>query len=354
MGQIKNIKLHIVTDIKRIKTMTSDMTPRPQSTTTAIYQLTDNCDIKALNVDLGSVAPDLENLKSLKDLTRELEKYETGNKKQLQPPPKKKKKVDLPKVQIDLPVIPSSAYVSQERIFSVLQNSISNEKFWSESSLRMLLENKYIVPGHNDDVVFNCIIKYKSFSLLKLVAQNFHIVTDKHVIRILSAILNGVTLEEATAAAQTSHYYSDCPVSESVVADLSYAMVLPVNKTTLSNSLKVLTLDESLILLQCLVFMLHVVSPALAKDVEKSSKFDDGMTEGRIVLWLDALLTAQLMSFATSHTMEVVMPDIKLCIQKQQNYYSQIAELASFLQHMRNGKSIEKPVGLYTIENISL
>merc|ERR1711973_197086 len=351
MGQIKNIKLHIVTDIKKINcnidsastaiVMTSDMPPQP----TAIYRFTAKNDIETVTSEVGPITPDVQNIHNLKKFTKELQKF--ANKYKKQQPQRKKQKLEFA-------FIPTSAYISQELIFSALKKCMVNENFWSAKGFQMLLENKYIMAGYNDALVFECIIKYKSFSLPKFVAQTFQVVGDKYVVQVLAAILHNIAVDDSAEVAQKGRYYSDCPVSDIAIADMSYAMVLPVNKTSLRESLKVLTLDEALITLQCLVYMLHVVSPALARDATKSSKFDGRMTEGQIVMWIDLLLSAHLMGFASTHILESLISDINLCIQKQLNYHTQVAELASFLKHAKSGNIVEQPIGKYAVETITL
>jgi len=319
--------------------MTSDVVPPP----TTIYRLTDKNDIETVTTDVGP--PDLQNIRNLKKFTKELQKF--ANRYKQQQPQKKRQKLEFA-------FIPSSAYISQELIFSALRKCVANEEFWSSKGLHVLLENKYIMAGYDDDLLFQCIIKYKSFSLLKLVAQTFHVVADRYVVKVLAAILHNIALDASVEIAHQSRYYSDCPVADSAIADMSYAMTLPVNKTTLRDSLKVLTLNEALITLQCLVYMLHVVSPALAEDATKRSKFDAGMTEGRIVLWMDLLLSAHLMGLATTPVLDSLIPDINLCLQKQLNYHSQFSELATFLKHAKMGSGKEQPIGKYAVETITL
>jgi len=321
--------------------MTSDVAPQP----TAIYRLTDQYDVETVTAEAAPNIPNVQNMHNLKKFTKELQKY--ANRYKQQQPQKKKQKLEFT-------FIPSSAYISQELIFSALRRCITDENFWSEKGLQGLLENKYIMAGYNDDIVFQCIIKYRSFSLLTLVANTFHVVADKYIIRVLAAILVNIAADGSVEVAHKSRYHSDCPVSDSAIADMSYAMTLPVNKITLKESLKVMTMDEALITLQCLVYMLHVVSPALAEDATKRSKFDARMTEDRIVLWIDMLLSAHLMGFATTPILDSLISDISLCLQKQLNYYSQVSELVSFLKHATSGNNGEQPIGKYTVESITL
>merc|ERR1711973_829474 len=177
-------KLHIVTDIKKINcnidsastaiAMTSDMPPQP----TAIYRFTAKNDIETVTSEVGPITPDVQNIHNLKKFTKELQKFANRYKKQ-QPQRKKQK--------LEFAFIPSSAYISQELIFSALRKCVANEEFWSSKGLHVLLENKYIMAGYDDDLLFQCIIKYKSFSLLKLVAQTFHVVADRYVVKVLAA-----------------------------------------------------------------------------------------------------------------------------------------------------------------------
>lgn len=241
-------------------------------------------------------------------------------------------------------------------IFTALRRCLTSDKYWSESAFTTLLENKHIQAGYQDDVVFQCITKYKCFSLLKLIRQTFHVVADKHVVRVLSAVLQNIASTESAAlhSAQKSRYYSDCPVSDGALVDLTLALTLPFNKATLRDSLKALTLEEALLALHCLVYMMHVVSPALAPNTEKSSRFDAGMTEMCVVMWIDMLLTAHLMGLVTTPSFHTLIPDIMLCVQKQLTYHKEIGSLSAMLQRVMAGPVRRAPIGNYVIEMIQM
>jgi len=319
------------------------MTPRASP----IYLLKGSRDIETMETEVISMSLDLRKFNTLKEFTTELEKYARRNKKQI--PQKKKQKIS------EFSYMPSSGYVPQELIFSALRKCMTNETFWSAKGLDILLENNYITPGYDDELIFNCILKYKSYKSLKLIARSFEVVADKYIIKTLKSILDSVVLDESKLL-HTKLFSIDCPVSDKVIADLSYTMLLPVNKMSLKEYLKLLTLNEALMLLQCFNFMLHIVSPALVKGPLKS-KWCEEVTESLVVTWLDLLLTAHLMAFATSQTLHSVIPDISLCIKKQQYYYSNISRLASFLRYVKEERTIEtmqKPIGKYTIETITM
>jgi len=326
--------------------MATDMIP----CASPIYRLKENQDVETMEAEVISISLDLQKFNTLKEFTTELEKYGRRNKKQI--PQKKKQKVS------EFSYMPSSGYVPQELIFSALRKCMTNEAFWSAKGLDILLENNYITPGFDDDLIFSCILKYKSYTSLKLIARYFEVVADKYIIKTLKSILKSVVIEESRSL-HTNLYSIGCPVSDKVIADLSYTMMLPVNKMSLKEYLKLLTLNEALIFLQCLNFMLHIVSPALVEGPLKSNLCEgEEITERLVVMWLDLLLTAHLMSFATSQTLHSLIPDIRLCINKQQCYYSNISRLASFLRYVREERTtienMQKPIGKYTLETITM
>jgi len=320
--------------------MATEITPHASP----IYLLNKNRDIETVEAEVISMSLDLTKFKTLKDFSNELEKYARSNKKQM---PQKKKKLS------HFSYMPSSGFVPQQLIFAALRKCLANKTFWSSKGLQVLLENSYITPGFDDGLIFECILKYKSYASLKLIAKSFDVVGEQYILKTLKSILNCVVVDEAKPL-HKKLYTTDCPVADSIIVDLSYAMLLPVNKMLLKEYLKLLTLNEALILLQCFNFMLHLVSPALVKGPLNCKLFDEGMTENRVVMWLDLLVAAHLMAFATSHTLQSLIPEMRLFVRKQQYYYSHISQLASLLSYIREGKTIEKPIGQYTIETITM
>lgn len=288
---------------------------------------------------------DLEKCGTLKVFSKQLEKYAKRYKEQV--PQKKRQKVS------EFSFLPSSGYVPQEIIFSALRKCLTVEGFFSAKGLGVLLENMYITPGVDDDLIFEVILKYKAYSLLNIIAKTFNVVAEKHIVRTLKGILHGVSIDESKSLC-TNLYTVDCPVPSIVISNLIGVLKLPLNKVGLKDYLKLLTLNEALAFLQCLIYILHRVSPALVQGPLKDKLVDEGITESIVVIWLDLLLTAHLMAFATSNTLPSLINDIRLCIQKQKFYYSQISQLWSLLLCLKGGKSLEKPIAKYTIENINL
>ena len=257
--------------------------------------------------------------------------------------------------KVDVPCYrPLSGYVPQESIFSALQTCMTSESFWSKEGLDILLENKYITPGLDDDVIFECILKYKSFSSLKFLAKSFNVVPEKYVIKTLKTIISMVDIGGAKPL-HTKLYSIDCPVTEDIAVNLTYVMLLPVNKVSLREYLKLLTADEALVLLQCLHFLLYAISPALLNKSTKTITFDEGITESKVVMWLDLLLTAHLMVFTTSPTLSPLVSDISMTIRKQQLFYHDVTQLGSCLRYLKETKTQpEKLMGEYTIETIRM
>merc|ERR1712142_587024 len=239
-------------------------------------------------------------------------------------------------------------------MFSALRRCIENAEFWSSEGLQKLLEDDYVMPGYDDDTIFQCIIKYKSFDLYKLISQTFPTVNNKHIVNSLKTILHDVVVEERIESLHRDGYFGECPVPEQVLANISYVMLLPVDVSSLKDYLKLLTVDDAILLLQCFVFMLHVVSPALEKDPSKSTLFDGQITERRVVVWMDLILSAHLMALSSLSDVERLMSDITLCIQKQQFFYKELSELSILLQHFQENKKPQKYDEAYTIEKITL
>jgi len=317
--------------------MLSEMAPQA----TPIYQLNASYKLETLASEATTLDSDLHKAVSLKEFAEELQQFAKRNRIQLPP-----QKTDSR--------LPISGFVRQGHILSALRRCMENAGYWSSEGLRKLLEDDYVMPGYDDDIIFQCIIKYKSFDLYKFISQTFPTVANKHIVNSFKSILHGVVVEERIKSLHRDGYFGECPVPEQVLVNISYVMSLPVDVASLKDYLKLLTVDDAILLLQCFVFMLHVVSPALEKDLLKSALFDGQITERRIIVWMDLILSAHLMALSNMSDVERLMSDITLCIQKQELFYNELSELEILLQHFQDNKKPQKYDELYSIETITL
>jgi len=317
--------------------MLSEMAPQ----VAPIYQLNADYKLQTLASEATTLDSHLQKAVGLKEFAQELQQFAKRNRIQLPP-----QKTDSR--------LPTTGFVRQGHMFSALRRCIENAGFWSSEGLQKLLEDDYVMPGYDDDTIFQCIIKYKSFDLYKLISQTFPTVDDKHIVNSFKTILHGVVVEERIESLHRDGYFGECPVAEQVLVDISYVMLLPVDGGSLKDHLKLLTVDDAILLLQCFVFMLHVVSPALEKDPLKSALFDGQITERRVVVWMDLILSAHLMALSNLSDVERLMSDITLCIQKQQFFYNELSQLGILLQHFQENTKPQKYDEAYAIETITL
>jgi len=317
--------------------MLSEMAPQ----VAPIFQLNANYELETLASEATALDAHLRKAASLKEFADELQLFAKRNRIQLPP-----QKTDSR--------LPTTGFVRQGHMFSALRRCIENAEFWSSEGLQKLLEDDYVMPGYDDDTIFQCIIRYKSFNLYKLISQTFPTVNNKHIVNSLKTILHDVVVDERIESLHRDGYFGECPVPEEVLVNISYVMLLPVDGDSLKDYLKLLSVDDAILLLQCFVFMLHVVSPALEKDPLKSAMFDGPITEKRIVAWMDLLLSAHLMALSSLSDVERLMSDITLCIQKQQLFYNELSELGTLLQHFQENTKPQKYNEAYAIETITL
>jgi len=322
--------------------MLSDMVPQAAP----IYQLTEDCKLETLSPQAKNLESDLQKAGSLKDFANELDNFVRGTRTKLP--------IQMNKDRDTYP--PISGIVRQGLIFSALRKCIERKGFWSSEGLKSLLKGGYVMPGYDDDVVLECIIKYKCFAVFQCISQIFTTVDGKYVAKSLKAILDGVYVSHEIECLHKDGRFADCPVPTKVISDISHVMLLPVDPASLKDYLKLLTVEEAVLLLQCFVFMLHAVSPALERNLRKSTKFGANMTEAKIIMWMDLLISAHLIAFSSLDTLERLISDITLCVKKQQFYYGEICELKTILGYFcERGKKVKvEPVGKYSIETITL
>jgi len=294
---------------------------------------------------------ELSKFKTLKDFTHQLESFihkTTTIKITPEGFQQKKRKVDVTTHR------PTAGYVPQETIFAGLEKCISNEEFWSKEGLDALLSNNCITPGINDDAVFKCIWKYNAYSSFKAMVVSYQIVPDKYILQSLKCLLNNVPAGEVTAL--MSNLQTDVfSVPPGFVLDLSYIVLLPFNTSSLKDYMKLLTVDEALKLMQCFYFLLHLVSPALVTKCTDTNLIDEGVTERKVVLWLDLVLTAHIVVFTTSPSLSPIISDIKKSLQRQQVFYQNVGKMTPYLEYIKESKTLpEKIIGEYSIETITL
>lgn len=250
---------------------------------------------------------------------------------------------------------PSAGLIPQEMIFAALEKCATNEEFWCKTGLDILLSNNCITPGINDDVVFQLIWKYKAYSSFKEMAKSYQIVPEKYILQSLKCLLKNVPLSEAVALHTKLENVDDDFRIPAFVLDLSYIVFLPVNVALLKDYMKLLTVDEALVLLHCYHFLLHVVSPALPSTCRDAKNIDGDVMEKRLITWLDLILTAHLVVFTTTPTLVTAVSDIRKTLSHQKAYYEQIGKLTSYLEYINKSKTLpEKIIGDYSIETITL
>jgi len=279
---------------------------------------------------------DIHKFNNLKQFSNALQQLCQKNRK-IKQSKKKKQKVDIETLHR-----PSSGYVQQETIFSALQKCLSTgeEKFWSKEGFDILLGNNYITAGLDDDKVFQCIWKYKAYSSFKEMAKSYIVVPEKYIIKTLKTML--LSSDE------------NFPPPHGVAENISFIVLLPVNKVVLKDYLKLLSVNEALLLLQCLHYLLKVVSPAINMQLPLGKSIDEDVSESKVVMWLDLVMTAHLMVFTTTPTLNPLISEIKSTLKKQQMFYGDVGKLNSYLQCLKEGgKTLpEKVIGGYTIETI--
>jgi len=118
---------------------------------------------------------DTSKFNSLKDFSEELEKYSSSSNNTSTKKKKKKQKKQEIDEKLDEDVTnlkPSCSFVTHEFISSLLNKCLTTEQFWSKEGFDSLLKNRHITIGVDDELIFDCIFKYKSYTSLKVLADS--------------------------------------------------------------------------------------------------------------------------------------------------------------------------------------
>jgi len=297
---------------------------------------------------------DIEKFDSLNDFNVELQKYRTDTRKKSQ---NKKQKLETKdgKGHAHSPILPSS-YLPEEVIHSALEKCLRSKSFWSKDVFDSLLESGYFAPGLHT-VIVECIIMYESFSSLQILSRSGPVVAEKHIVKLLKSVVAAMPAS-VIQALHSKLCTTECPIDADIALNLSYIMLLPFDKVSLREYLKLLSLDEALVLLQFLHHSVWTRSPAVYRDpaLAKSEPYDEGLTEAKVVFWLDLVLTAKLMGFITSPTLSLLLKGLQKTVTRQKLFYKEVSSVGACLRLLESmeGKKGPDLIRRYQIETITL
>lgn len=306
---------------------------------------------KSLEENVSNIIEDNEyesvnQFKSLQDLSKELELYAEKSKKVVC----RKRKQHSESESI---LKPFSSYVTEGCITSALRKCNNNESFWSVVGLKSLISNHYITQASHA-AMFDCIFKYNSIDVLETLVLNNYKISEKYLIQSIKHIVRSVQKTEIEQLSLTLMWES-CPVKENIAKELCYVIAFEFDEIYMKEQMKLLNADEALVLIQFLHYILYIESPALISDVSTDIEVSKHISESKILSWLDALLTTQLMIFATSPSLKDLISQLNKTITRQKQFYRDVSKLAPYLKHLKKNYTLpKKSVGKYTIETVTL
>jgi len=279
---------------------------------------------------------------TLDDLCQELEKFMNTERKVGE-----KRKLDKKKTNVKS----RSFYITETCLCKCLERCINEKGFYSIQSLKYLIKKKLITSALHGLLV-ECFMKYDDIGLIQIISTCIRL-KEYLVVKVL---LNVMGKMESGTCEQIilNQDLNTCLVSTDILQRLLYIISMEIDFTILKEQFKLVVAKEAMTLLKILQYILNQVSNALEKDPDFALNVQN-ITEKKVLGWLDSLVSAHTMTFATSPLMKSSIQNLDTSTKKQIEYYRTIGELFPYLDVLQ--KSYELPsrrLELYSIEVITL
>jgi len=288
---------------------------------------------------------DYESFKTLEDLCEQLREYE----EETRPGPVPRKEMNKSKKKRSKK---RKLYrVTDSCLCKCLERCINDETFYSVKSVRYLIK-KDLITSLLHKLVVECYMKYDDLELLQTIVSKLDI-NEEFVVQIVQFVLKNMD-EETCRCLLDNEQMESCGVYKTILKRLVAILTVEVQKNSLKEQLKLLESKEAMVLLKILQYLVKQVS--LSVNGDEKFKIDiSGISEMKILVWIDALISAHTITFATNNSMKSTIKDLGSIANDQLRFYQTINELTPFVDVFEKVFELPPPKRQhYSIETITL
>jgi len=194
---------------------------------------------------------DAEAFKSLEELCIQLEKYITKHndntrKRKLNEETSRKSR---------------SFYITEAFLHKCLERCLKEDSFYCKTSLIYLMENQFITTALQG-ILVQCYEKYNDIKLLQMIASHVKL-KNALVVTLLQKVMSKLTAEETDKLLNTYKMLDYCPINPEILEQILTILTMSSNVGSMKEQLKLLSSNESIMLVQLLHYILYEVSNAL-------------------------------------------------------------------------------------------
>jgi len=306
---------------------------------------TDQGNIEAIQKDDVQTFKDYENFKTLEELCEQLREYED----ETQPDPVPRKEINKTKKERSKK---RKLYrVTDSCLCKCLERCINDKTFYSVKSVRYLIK-KDLINSLLHKLVVECYTKYDDLELLQTIVLKLDI-NEELVVQIVQFVLKN-TDEETCRRLLDNEQMESCGLYKTILKRLVAIFTVEIQKKSLKEQLKLLESKEAMVLLKILQYLVKQISLSVNGD-EKFNIDISGLSEMKILVWIDALISAHTITFATNNSMKSTIKDLGAIANDQLRFYQTINELTPFVDVFEKVFELPPPKRQnYSIETITL
>lgn len=206
---------------------------------------------------------------------------------------------------------PLTYFITESCMYKCLERCLNEDKFYSKDGLDFLIYNQFVTSVIHT-VMVKCIMKYGDLYLLR--AFNMKL-KESLILELLKYVIKDIVAEEVQNL-QKSFSLETIEIKSEIVDKVTIVLSLELDFEKMREQLKLLLANDAITLLQLLRYILFQVSPAFYGD-PSCICFKSELTEKMVVRWIDSLISAQMISFATSPIAKPIVEELNANISDQ-------------------------------------
>lgn len=250
------------------------------------------------------------------------------------------------------------SHLIPEPVFGhILSRCHTDESFWSETAMKSIIYSKSL-PRRFYPLVFKCLFKYNALDLLEACTSSLANVPEACIVDSVKYLVRSDATDKSSmkASSETLRLVT-CPVSSPASGYLLIVLTFSFDDHTLQSELARLTQNEALVLIQYLRYLLALASPALySSHIADNVNIPESLTEKKILIWLELLLTTHLLSFVSSPSLRPLLMEIRKTFRHQIRFYKDLHSVGPYLEYFHKPFTLppRSAIGIYTFETITL